>query len=82
MPKENYQTETTFFFDDLSCTGEEASLNDCMSNGFKNHNCDPFTEVAGLVCSGQPTDSPSSEAKHAQTMLTSQVSQVSKAPLG
>ena len=36
----------------VSCTGSEARLIDCIQNGFDSHNC-PRGEGAGLVCTAR-----------------------------
>ena len=41
--------ETTFFMDDVECTGEESSLMDC--NHLEESNC-ILPEVAEVVCPG------------------------------
>uniref|UniRef100_A0A665TEX5 SRCR domain-containing protein n=1 Tax=Echeneis naucrates TaxID=173247 RepID=A0A665TEX5_ECHNA len=38
------------FLDDLACSGNEGSFNECQHNGFKKHNCQ-HSEDAGVICS-------------------------------
>ena len=46
--------DSSFFFDDLACSGHEMSLFDCPSPGFKEHNCDVASEIAGVICTEFP----------------------------
>lgn len=39
------------WLDDLSCTGTEASLNDCAGNAWGDENCG-HSEDIGIVCAG------------------------------
>ena len=37
--------------DEMSCTGTESDISECIHNGYLNHDCS-HTEDAGVVCSG------------------------------
>ena len=40
-----------FVLDDVECTGNEASIDHCLNDGWGSHNCGSG-EVAGVVCVG------------------------------
>ena len=44
-----------FLLDDVNCTGEEASILECPNSGWKVHDCNVKTEVAGVRCSNTTT---------------------------
>lgn len=38
-----------FLLDEVSCRGDESSLEDCSHNGWREHDCKSY-EAAGVVC--------------------------------
>ena len=46
-------TAINIHLDDVSCTGTETKLADCLHRGVGNHNCRPGIDNAAVICTGK-----------------------------